>query len=168
MTTEQVLNVIAVLSDCYPSARFSEDAYKSWEMVLDGYTDDEVVGILPSVMKSYLHNCPPPSAIAKAIDDARTPPLNAQEAWDAVHSAIRSCGSSNTKCLRAHISEEQIWKAAETIGWGRLGLTPFEQHGTLFAQFKGVLNDTIATHENSERRVMIEDWQPTGLGSGDA
>jgi len=161
------VEVIAKLQGNYPHATFTSYSPQAFYDTLHSYTLSEILGILPAVMKDHPQYCPSAPAIAKAIDDARKPPLNAQEAWDAVHSAIRACGSANAKCLRARISEEQIWKAAETIGWQRLGMTPFEHHGTLFAQFKGVLNDTISAHEQTERRVMIDDRQVATLGAGD-
>lgn len=161
------VEVIAVLQANYPHANFTPQSPAGWHATLHDYSREEVLAVLPSVMKNFPDYCPSAPRVAKAIDDTRTPPLNAQEAWDQVHAAIRACGHTKISCLRLHTTDDRIWKAAETIGWQRLGLTPFEQHGTLFAQFKGVLNDTIATFENSERRVMIEDRQAVGLGSGD-
>jgi hypothetical protein len=168
MTISRVIDVIETLSNCYPAAKFSDTAYSSWALILDPFTDEEVIAILPSVMEDSPQHCPSAPAIAKAVRDARNPPLNAQAAWDQVMKAVRTCAPNQTQCLRVTIPDGRVLKAAETIGWERIRYSPFSEHGTLFAQFKGVLTDTITTAKLDKQREALSPFGDTfPIGPGD-
>jgi hypothetical protein len=160
--------VIAILQGNYPHATFTDRSPESWYATLCDYDRHSVLAILPDIMKASPDYCPSAPKVAKAVDDARTNPLNAQDAWQKVHRAIKDCGSSNGSCLRKHITDNRVWEAATTIGWQRLGLTPFSEHGTLFAQFKGVLADTITTAKLDEQHQAITNSNFAPLGDGHA
>jgi hypothetical protein len=162
--------VIAILQGNYPNANFTDRSPEAWYATLREYDRSEVLAILPDAMKDSPDYCPSAPKIAKAIDDARIPPLNAQGAWEQVMRAIKACGCQNGTCLRREIEDDRVFSAASTIGWQRIGLAPFSDHGTLFAQFKGVLNDSITTARLEEQKYAIHlfgEGFPIGPGGFD-
>jgi hypothetical protein len=169
ITRTTAIRVIAMLSDAYPSVRFGESAPATWQMVLSDYSDDQLLAVMPAVLRAHPEFCPSTAAFAKAIDDAMAPKVDVQQAWQVVHDAIKACGSHQPNGCREYVEQRLpadapvVITAAQTIGWQRLGQTPFSEHGTLFAQFRHCLEDAVGHADSVQLRDALAPGNVTPL-----
>lgn len=165
MTITECAEICAILSATYPNATFTDQSPAAWHMVLADYDTAAVMAILPSVLKDNRQFCPSAPAIAGAVDDALNPKVSAQEAWQSVLKAINDIGTYEIPAMRRSISDPATVRAADTIGWERIGHAPHSEHGTLFAQFRGCFEDAQDTARHTEHREAIT-GATNGLDSG--
>jgi hypothetical protein len=165
MNLKETTQVLAVISGLYPNVSFNEAAPAAWQMFLANYSKDDILAALPDVMhrKQDPQFAPSAAELAQAVDNAKQPKVNPQMAWATVTKAIQKCGIMQPDRCRDWIREnttdvmgsEAIIRAADTIGWRRLGLTPVTEHEGLFYQFKSMLGDTMAQEDRETLQKAI-------------
>jgi hypothetical protein len=163
MSKADCAEIIAVFSDFYQNTKFSENAATAWHMILGQFSKQEVMAAIPSVLEQSPVFCPSPAMIANAVRNANQPRVDPQMAWSLVTNAIQKAGIMHPDRCRDYIRDnmtdvmgaESVIRAAETIGWRRLGLTPFNEHTGLYAQFRGMLGDTMAQEDRETLQKAI-------------
>jgi hypothetical protein len=164
MNRIEVGQLLDKLAEWYPQTRpFTESTVNAWHDELAHVPADVVYAVLPDVRDDSPDFCPPLPKIIRAIRQTIKPKVDHQMGWSLAMKAIEKCGIMHPDRCRDWIREncsdvmgaEAIIRAADTIGWRRLGLTPFNEHTGLYAQFRGMLGDTMAQEDRETLQKAI-------------
>lgn len=152
MTIDETRKLLDLIQDFYPNTRFSPDSDRSWHGLLEQFPRDAVLAVTNKLMLASPQFAPNAPAIVAELMAITNPGLSAQDAWEKVLKAGVRCAANDPVCVSEYVGDSRIADAVRAIGWYRIATADYQDHGTLYAQFRDAYAVVAERHERTALR----------------
>jgi|GEM_PF-6211235 len=146
MNKSETAKVVAVLQGNYNNVTLTEDSVSAYHVSFAYYDYETVMRYLPVVMRQYPEFCPNVPLLLNAIDECLNPTGSTAEAWEAIASERKRCGTWHVPVFADPVVE----RVAKAIGWETICGTQLNDEGTLRAQVRDMYK-TFAIRASIDR-----------------
>ena len=159
MNHKQIVQLLSVITDLYPSTRFSETADETWLKVLGPYPAPAVVSAFDRLARTSPTFPPNAYQIAAALDAVLSDEKPAEVIWAGIVQIVRTVGNPDhrTRALCEIAAIDPL--AAEVIDtgitWHALAGAPTERMEWLFRDFRDGLAAARAERGKAATREQL-------------